>query len=53
MNWTLFLFVFLTIIAFIAWIGKYRTSIAFFILFLIASMAVFLQQVTTSLSLQF
>lgn len=53
MNWTLFLFAFLTVIAIIAWIGKYRISITFFILFLIASMAVFLQQVTTSLTLQF
>lgn len=49
MDWTLLLFILLTLIFFIAWCGKYRLSIILFVFFLIMGMLTFLHHMTDSL----
>lgn len=52
MNTFLILFIFLTIITILAWVGRYRLSAWLFIFFLIISSGIFFQDMTTQLSIQ-
>ncbi len=52
MNRFLILFIFLTIITILAWIGRYRLSSWLFIFFLLVSSGVFFEDMTSQLSIQ-